>query len=662
MGKTLFIFDDSLDTGALGECRGDHSDILVLFPLASDWALVKAVEEAVAGGTARGAVGLLDSARLINEEVDRISRRVAEWSSGLSETPVWGRPVKEWFTVGRGISTWWFSMVSEKNTLKTDAFFKTAQINAIDRLLGSEEHSSCRFAISDRTLRKAVTEVCRRHGVGFERVETMRMVVRRGVKGRLLQFLSRAGFAGDLVYSVGLLLRDALRGVSVRRAMKGLERKTGGGKGLLFVSYFPLVDSEAAQRGIFRNGYCVALQERLKEIGLPVSWLFMYVSIGSYSFRDALRMARNFSANGEKIFFMEEFITPGAAARVFLLWALQVARYLVAAPLMRPSRLPSGLGVAESRHFLHPLWRKSFVGKQGMEGIVYFELFKRAFGYFKGVSHCVYYAEMHAWEKALNSAKKAGGGNTRVVGFQHASLPRNFFHYFHGIGEMPKGGGPSELPLPDVLACNGDIPMEMMGRQGYPNLLKVEAIRQLYLRRCFGRGAPNAPPGEPVLLVAGSIDRKETGALVGLAAAAFGSGNPPFRVWLKGHPSLPIGEVCSILGIDPSEKGFEVKDGPVDRLLEVSTAVMVGASTVALEALAFGKEVIVPVFSDQMFMSPLAGFESLYHMVYSPGELVSAVERIFKAKEKRNMNPEGFISRYWNLDDSLRGWGEVLGF
>jgi len=270
-------------------------------------------------------------------------------------------------------------------------------------------------------------------------------------------------------------------------------------------------------------------------------------------------------------------------------------------------------------------------------------------------------AQMHAWEKALNAAKGVAAGDVVVVGFQHTTLPKNVFHYFHDPGETTSAGAPSDLPLPDLLACNGDIPLGLMEKQRYPNLVKVEAVRQLYLSGRLG-GARKEADLEPALLVAGSIDRDETRALVGLAATALDGAPPRFKVWLKGHPALPMEEVCASLGLDPGRLGFEIKDGPVDGLIEGATAVMAGASTVALEALALAREIIVPVLSDQMFMSPLAGFESLYHRVYSPEDLARALRNIFDARHRRNLNPEWFITRYWNLDPSLKGWGRVLGF
>ena len=84
-------------------------------------------------------------------------------------------------------------------------------------------------------------------------------------------------------------------------------------------------------------------------------------------------------------------------------------------------------------------------------------------------------------------------------------------------------------------------------------------------------------------------------------------------------------------------------------------------STVALEALAAGCKVIIPVFSDSMFMSPLGGFEEHYSKVDNPAELKTAVDRyIGHTKDEGFSDAKDFVFKYWCLDKSLKRWEEIL--
>ncbi len=296
-----------------------------------------------------------------------------------------------------------------------------------------------------------------------------------------------------------------------------------------------------------------------------------------------------------------------------------------------------------------------------MEGIIFFELYKKIFDYFSSASHCIYLAEMHAWENALNVAKRLRSQKVKTIGFLHTAISKNFFHYFHDYKEMKDDRKEIRLPLPDILACNGDIPFELMAKQRYPNLKKVEAIRYLYLNKHFSsiKSASDVEinNNSPVLLVAGSIDHVETASLISLLNAAFPE-EQRFKIWLKGHPALPIEGILKSLNIDSRKCGYEIKNNPIDTLLKDATIVMAGATTVGIEALAFGCKVILPFFSDQMFMSPLAGFDKFYNKVCNPQELKLIVKKLGKTgKSKDNWH---FISSFWYLDETLNKWDELL--
>jgi len=121
------------------------------------------------------------------------------------------------------------------------------------------------------------------------------------------------------------------------------------------------------------------------------------------------------------------------------------------------------------------------VGKTALEGIACFELYKKVFEILPYSSHCVYNLEMQPWEKALNAARKLKAPKMKTIGFQHAGLSKNYFFYFHHSSEIREVGEKTALPLPDIVACNGDIPLNFMKNSGYPNVEKVESIRYLYL-------------------------------------------------------------------------------------------------------------------------------------------------------------------------------------
>lgn len=661
MSKAILIFDEYINISELKNIN--KSDKVDIFPLTSNWSVIDAVRNTCISEICvdDSAIHLLDSARLINDEVDKIRERVSKWSSNLGDCKVWDKSIKEWFlTPKKEISTWWFSLLSEKNTLKTDVFFRIAQVQAVEELLKYKDYDACCLSIKERRFKKVVKNTCKIHSV---QVKLLNSIVTEPYisKEFIRKCLGRIGFWGDIVYSLGWIVDYTIKGFKAKKIMGSLTNRSIKRNSILFVSYFPAVDKKVSEEGSFRNKYFIPLQDKLAEKNKPITWLLMYVPIDGYSYSDALRLGRKFANNENVLFFLEEFVSVRTILYSIFVWFNQIYKYLILTVMLNPRILIKGLTDSESTILLYALWRRSFVGEIGIRGIVYFELYKRAFNSLKTVSHCIYLAEMHAWEKALNAANELRSEKVKTIGFQHTSIPKNFFHYFHYYEEMKDDRKEIKLPLPDVLACNGDLSYNLMAKQGYPNLKKVEAIRQLYLSKYLSNSNIKIGNKLPILLVACSLDRNETISLISLLNEAF-SGKRNFKIWLKGHPAQPVDEILRVLDIDDQACGYEIKDSPVDILLNDATIVMAGSTIVALEALAVGCKIILPVFSDYMFMSPLNGHDKYYTKIYDPDGLRHSVQMLLKkdVEDASITSSKQFISSYWYLDETLKGWEKLL--
>lgn len=663
MKKVLLVFDRYIDTRNFSKNIGfQEISKIELFSLTSRWDIVNKIENiCYLINDYKIDTNLLDSATLINDEVDKLREKVSRWSADLGDYKVCGKAIKEWFlTPKKDVSTWWFSLLSEKNTLKTDVYFRIAQVQAVEELLKSKDYDVCYISINESKLARVIKKICKKHSIQVKLLNSI--VTEPHISKELIKkCLSKIGFWGDLTYSLVRLIGFIVRGFKAKKIMGSLKNRKNKKDSVLFVTYFPAVDKEAAKKGVFRNKYAIPLQDKLSEMNRPISWLFMYVSLDGWSYGDTLKLGRKFADNGETVFFLQEFLSIRVILNSVFIWIVQLLKYFLLTSRLNREFLTKSLSIKESSILLFPLWRQSFVGEMGIQGIVYFELYKKVFKYFNKTSHLIYYAEMQAWEKALNAAKKLISKNTKTIGFQHTVISRNYFHYFHSYQEMKEGEEGVGVPLPDILACSGDIPYKLMAKQKYTNLRKVEAIRYLYLKNYFSNtksiNDAKTDNNSPVLLVAGSIDHVETTSLISLLNAAFPE-EQHFKIWLKGHPALPIEGILKSLNIDSRKCGYEIKNNPIDTLLKDATIVMAGATAVGVEALAFGCRVILPYFSDQMFMSPLAGFDKFYFKVCNPQELKLIVKKLGKTgKSKDNGH---FISSFWYLDETLNKWDELL--
>ena len=292
----------------------------------------------------------------------------------------------------------------------------------------------------------------------------------------------------------------------------------------LFVTYFPQVDKLEAEKGVFRNKYALALQDKAAMLRIPVTWLLMFEPLDGYDFKASVRLAAVFARHGEKVLMLEEFFT---LKNFFMCVASWVREVLVAGYLL--GRIDKKVLLAEpvgeeNTALVRALWRKSFYGSRGIGGLIYYYMFRSMFREIRDTHDCVYYCEMQPWEKALNAARRVNPGRFRTIGFQHSSFSKNYFHYFYDKTELAGRGDATDLPLPDVMSCNGERAYAMFTGSGYRNVRKAESVRYLYLDTALSSDQSRARDDRPVLLVAGSVNREESLRLIRLTHEAFRKG------------------------------------------------------------------------------------------------------------------------------------------
>lgn len=284
--------------------------------------------------------------------------------------------------------------------------------------------------------------------------------------------------------------------------------------------------------------------------------------------------------------------------------------------------------------------------------------FARLFGSFPRAALCLYYAEMHAWEHALNAARRVMSRHLPTIAYLHTSVPRGWFSYFPHPIETVRTGKSTDLPLPDIFACSGEAFREALEPCGYIGLRTVEAVRYLSLADVLDVPPPKRA-GRPTLLVVGSIDRCETRATLALLHATFNH-TDEFDVLLKGHPALPVEPILQEMGIDWRRAGYSVRSD-LHECLGSAWAALVPSSTVAFEALAFGCEVIAPVFPDAIQMNPVLDFPGYSWLVTCPEDLADAWKRICSGEHLRTVEEyRAFVRRYWCLDKNLSRWKALL--
>lgn len=99
------------------------------------------------------------------------------------------------------------------------------------------------------------------------------------------------------------------------------------------------------------------------------------------------------------------------------------------------------------------------------------------------------------------------------------------------------------------------------------------------------------------------------------------------EIWVRPHPFLDLKKVLKRDGLHPLPPPFRMMNGPLYPLLETAPIVIVGESSVTLEALAHGCAIMAIDSPEWVNMSPLRGYgTTAYRSFDSPKVLREEVD------------------------------------
>lgn len=658
LAEALLVFDDSLCLQRLARAlKGETPESVVLYPLTSNFARIDALETWLRQQGARS-VRWLDAVADVDAQVGGIREAIADWVRGVGNANVENRSVKDWFYIERyGVSAWWLGLLAEKNTLKTRAFLHVAQILALEAVLRGGRFSYVVIALTEPSVANALHSIAHREAI---RVLTPGTGLIDTLRTRAAERNQRGRWIGAAVPGVMAWLRLCAKWAAVRLMMGGV--LPDGKATFLFATYFPAFDQSAAAQGRFVNRYTGPLQTLLDRLTVPVTWLLVYVPLHGAGLLYALRQARRFRANGTSLLFPEQLLTPTLLVQIIGAWLRQIVIARRVCRALDIHALASPPMSVECRAVIERLWRASFAGAAGLQGLAYLAMFRRLWCRAPVPRALAYICEMHAWEKALLGTRRGLADDIAAIGVQHTVVARDYFHYFASPADVNDSDSRQALPLPEFLAVNGPGPGKLLSQCHYRGVREVEALRYIDSVPRSGSPAMQHSPAVPALLVIGSLDKWETRAVARLVNAAF-RGSDEVCIKMKSHPYTPFEEVLSAADIDWRREGYGIVDGAMADCLQQATAVLVGSSAVAVEAAALGKVVIVPKFADTMVMSPLEGTTAAdIRIVRNPEELRQCWREILQQPESCSGAAAAMTEAgaYWHLDPELPRWTALL--
>jgi len=383
--KTLFVFDNSIIPEKIRPGGFSSDDKVWLFPLTSRSSLTSRIRDIMEAAGAE--VETVCTGTLLNNRSDKIREEYIRFVAELPQKVKTGKgDLKEWFSVDKDTSLWWFSLIAEKSICKSEAFNALAQLDSIVNTITEKEIGSVMFACGSGRLTNALLEYSRKNYIAFK---TMPTVFAGGLERRirgLQRMFCLKHFAILLCYAI----RSLFTSWRVKRRLASSDHVRSMDNPLMAITHYPNIDLSLARRGIFRDKYYSFLQEGTESNGREMIWVAMYARRSSVPFVEALGYVERFIKNGYHIFFLEEFCSFRDHVRTFLTILASGIKFL---RIEKDIRDVHTFGNYNFYSLFRDDWYSSFAGLAGYAGVLYYNAFRSMLSRTKA-EKCVYLCEM----------------------------------------------------------------------------------------------------------------------------------------------------------------------------------------------------------------------------------------------------------------------------
>ncbi len=238
------------------------------------------------------------------------------------------------------------------------------------------------------------------------------------------------------------------------------------------------------------------------------------------------------------------------------------------------------------------------------------------------ITRCLYPYENRAWEKMLLLGFRTASPQTRMVGYQHASITASHTNFVLAEKEM------AITPMPDVIVTMGEVTRDWLIREGHhpPALLKVGcALRQPRTGSTVCR--PRRTSRVTRVLVALATNLNEYVLTLRFLEKAFKEQNGR-TVRIRPHPTIALDDALQLSPMERAGFQYEVSTGTVTNDLAWADVVLYASSTIGLEAVGMGIPAVYLDLGDILDTDPLGGWYQFKWTAQEPVDLPVVLNEI----------------------------------
>jgi len=532
----------------------------------------------------------------------------------LSNRTMRGSTLLDLLRLEEGNSYFWSTLLGETSPYKLECLQDLYKIILIDLELPKE--GELELYSNNRALVIALESICKKHGVEFQHFGE------RKVQQRSLYRRFKSDILGTLV---SFVLKE------MRKCCQNKKKKSFHGSDCAVITYFPPAKNVS---GRIQSNYYTGLEPELERFNFH--WLLMYADkAGNYaSHRGELEECA-------RVHFQDDYL--GFTGLLKTLRKYLRMKFRI--KWLEDRKDLCWLFEIDFSGYLRDSWRESF-SFHLIEYLAHEVRFENFFALHPDLKTVLYLMEGQPWEQAMLSRRKS----SRFIGLIHSTIREQQLNYF--VPDQAQ----AHLK-PDYAAFNGENSLRPLLNQGYEKsrLIPVEAQRYLYLDQYLKRDYQPSNKKPSTLLVASSVDVKETRVQLQLLKESGAWENFSRRIF-KPHPHL---KGLSLEREFPDLK-LEATTEPMEDLLSERPVLFVSnTSSVIVEALYADCKVVSYLLINQFAMLAVQKHRHL-KVIASPQELKEALEEFQSQQDRGLFRGYEDLGDFFYLDASLPRWKDFL--
>ena len=559
------------------------------------------------------------------------------------------KTVREHLAIGEDFSYWWMTLLQEKSLYKSPAIFELLKFRVLEKLYLSRQCDGIVLYSKDIKLHRLMRRFSKNLSCSY-------VWKSQGVLGNKSSFKSQLKQAlpypiRAILFYVRFIVKK--RSLIFKRFAFNYLKRFDAQNGIILVTYFPNIDMELAEKGIFYSHYWRDLHKLLEQQKMPVTWILLFNPSSQCTLKEAFRLRIKFEKHyrGKQHFiFLHEFLSIRHLLSGFLQYLkLFLISFRLTKALSKLKYSDSNLPISD---ILRLDWLNSLRGSVAMEACLWEENFQGMFASLKRQRLGFYLMENQAWEKVLSYHwGKSNFG--KLMGIVHSSVRFFDFRYYDAPALWQEvSSTPFRAPLPNKIVVNGELAQRNLCSSGVPadRVILAEALRYLYLGDFEKKErSSHASPIKTILCLT-DYKLSASRAQIALLAQALSheKNKNLYKVLVKSHPYFSVSELAQ-----EELKGLSVGlvTDHLSELWNLADIIFVSNMTTAvLEALNLGLPCIVAQDPSSVNFSPARGMEEV-SFVSMANDLIVAI---------KNAKPREGSRVYFCLDGQLPRWQNLL--